>query len=391
MRLKEIKVGQTYAYIHNYPEYTRKSYCYNLPDAHPVKILDIKKVPVDGGMDACGRPNNRRMSVLVYEIYDIPASHMLAKDLDIIKDKHPDLVSVEEAAVEPQELIWEWDKEVDKVRQDHKVKIYIDRFMDFIAGVNYRSLNWMLQRYNFNVLAPWPTAKMLVTEVSIQNVFLNDSHFKVYLYDLLTGHQEGQDEEKYPAPARYGYGRHGRHGGQHRPRTVDEMFPFIPRDPDMSPKIHVLQSDISKGGFRPSRAVFEVFSHYTLPLSEAFYRRFGMLTKVREIFSDTFKERLGEEAAKGRGSIEYGMLWDKAQNSLTQEGWEKYRKLSPKQRLAVITSAVELYVEDILKTFPDGSLPIFSFEQNWSDWKAKAYNELVSQLPARTTNKKEDN
>ena len=148
MKLNDVQAGDICAYVEDYASVRRESWCRTqVMDACPVKIVRKEKVPTRINKDACGRATVQTKTMLVVKRYNLKASDPLALDLDIVEDKHKELVVDE--IIMAKDLVWSWEEEVRKVREDHRVNSLMSRFTDYFTGVSYQLALEGIRRYRF--------------------------------------------------------------------------------------------------------------------------------------------------------------------------------------------------------------------------------------------------
>jgi hypothetical protein len=116
-------------------------------DAKPVRVIRKEKIPVRIEKDSCGRATVAMKTVLVVKLYNLKASDPLALDLDIVDAKHKDLVVDE--TIEAKDLIWSWEEEVEKVRNDLRIAAVADRFGDYLEAVSHAIALHILKTQNY--------------------------------------------------------------------------------------------------------------------------------------------------------------------------------------------------------------------------------------------------
>lgn len=148
MKLNDVKAGDICAYVDDYSHHRRSHWCSSdVMDAKPVRVIRKEKIPVRIEKDSCGRATVAMKTVLAVKLYNLKASDPLALDLDIVDTKHQDLVVDE--TIEAKDLIWSWEEEVEKVREDLQVAAIANRFGDYLEAVGYAITLHVLKTQNY--------------------------------------------------------------------------------------------------------------------------------------------------------------------------------------------------------------------------------------------------
>jgi hypothetical protein len=346
MILSEIKVGGAYAYVPNYDQYRSDQYCYSLPDAYPVVVVERVKEPVGNGMDVCGRPTNKRQTILVAKQYSINAANMLAMDLDIIDEKHPELVTEVRLPVkELSNFVWEWDKEVEKVRNDHSIKLEIARFEDYLSYLSTQVCLWLYEAgdfaievsgASFSVDDPLDIMRLDVKAAA------GDSEFKSFIYDTLTGYTVPTERE-----VRSRYGRRWSYQG------VGDIP--CPQKVEIFSKIEFSAAFPYRRGVYNEKRGFWINKDgkatYAVNIEEEMHRRIGMLLKVRKARKQGSAKPTPEEIEK-----------------ISRETAEKFAKMGTQARLNAVEAAINATREQMESDFGGHMTP---FDRN-QDYKALA-------------------
>ena len=342
MQLKNIKVGGTYAWIKDYYQFSRPSRCFTNPDARPVRIVSKKLVLVAQGKDSCGRDTDRRETVVVYKRYNIPASHMLAMDLDIIDEKHPELVT-EITGLKGKDVIWDWSKEVDKVRNDHRIQKIMNRYYDYLDGMRYRVYRWMMANYGLIQLGQNP--KVRRNHLRLDDSL--DSDIKVWLYDTLCGENDPEAESMAG-----GYNRYGHHDEQH-------PAPFLPSGAIVCFGLHFRMGHGADTRHNGACSV-DVSARALLDMPKVYLKSLQLYTKFQELRNKYYHQG---NAAKF--------------NAMHAESLVAWQSLDKDARLGILEAAINDTRDQTLKLFPTKSLPEFKNNRAWDKWceaeKAKFY------------------
>lgn len=146
MLLRDIKEGETYAYINGYGEKTRHKsvYCGNLPPARAMEIVKKEKRLVEIRKDSCGRPKMQNQTFVICKHFDVDPTDMLAADLGIVEKHHEDLVTFD-IEVDAADLIWPWEMEVEQARENAEVMRQVDLRVSYVEGIAHRVNRWLVQ------------------------------------------------------------------------------------------------------------------------------------------------------------------------------------------------------------------------------------------------------
>lgn len=148
MKLNDVKAGDICAYVDDYSHHRRNHWCSgDVMNAKPVRVIRKEKIPVRIEKDSCGRATVATKTMLVVKLYNLKASDPFALDLDIVDAKHPDLVVDE--TIEAKDLIWSWEEEVEKVREDLQVAAIANRFGDYLEAVSNAIALHILKTQNY--------------------------------------------------------------------------------------------------------------------------------------------------------------------------------------------------------------------------------------------------
>jgi len=339
MLIKEITVGGTYAFVNDYSEFSGDNYCYSMPDANPMVILDKKKVPVGTGTDSCGRPTGKRETVIVCKRYKIPASHMLALDLDIIDEKHPELVEEVTLPVkQSKNFVWEWDSEVEKVRNDHALRKQMKRYEDYCNLIGYLMLEELYVQTNMGAEVSGVNPKTDRAHLSYVVSGGMSEKPKLYVYDMLTSF------EYIPKPNCY----HHRYGWHH-------TFPFY--TPDGISITAKWNAVWRAGDERPSgKRVLAAEKTATTDLSCYFGWEFLRTMKMMKLWKEANDSDTTTLPRK---------------NEIYAQIQKAYKNLSFKTRLNTVDRALNRGVAEAAERLDIG-LPLFDRTQDWDIELAEA-------------------
>ena len=187
MKLTEVKAGDVCAYVSDYSSNRHAHWCStSVRDACPVEIIEKVSVPMEIKKDSCGRAKVISKTMLRVNMYNIKASDMLAQDLDIIEEKHPKLMS--EETIYARDLIWSWEEEVEKVREDIRVNTIISRFSDYLQGVCWVLAHFFIREYGFAKNIPDGSTFHISSLCHSLKAYLNDAlrEDKMTLMDATT-------------------------------------------------------------------------------------------------------------------------------------------------------------------------------------------------------------
>jgi len=362
MQLKNIKVGGTYAWIDGYNQFSRPGRCFTNPDACPVRIISKKKVLVAQGKDSCGRDTDRKETVVVYKKYNIPASHMLAMDLDIIDEQHPELVT-EVSGLKGKDVVWDWSKEVEKVRDDHRVKKIMSRYYDYIEGVTYRVYRWLMEEYGLTRLSQ--NSKVCRSYLRLDGNANSD--LKVWLYDTIRGENDPKSEFMGG-----GYNHYGHHDERH-------PAPFLPTDSAICYSLHfrLARNTETRNGVNPyyhsrvpmrGECSVDTSARVLLDMPRIYLKKLRLYTKYQEL----------------RGGYYHKANVAKF-NALHEESRAVWQSLDKNARLGILVAAINDVRDQTLKLFPTKTLPEFKNNRAWDKWfaaeKAKFYLLLPEAKP----------
>lgn len=352
MQLKNIKVGGVYAFIEGYSQFSRPGRCFTNPDAQPIKIVSKKRVLVAQGKDSCGRDTDRKETVVVYKRYDIPASHMLAMDLDIIDEKHPELVT-QVVGLKGKDVVWDWSKEVEKVREDHRIQRLMDRYFDYVAGLRSRVIQWLMADYGLTELrtAPVFLTRMYSGERGI------DPDLKVWLYDTICGEND-PDALIFNGPSYNRYGHHHQY----------DVVPFLPTGSTLTAAVHIHMRRAVKKLNPPNarergECSVDVSLQFDISLRKAFLRDLDCVE-----YEQTINQLYYNEANKPR----FQALYNKCLNH--------YQELDTQGRLEIVARALNTLRADVLKVFPNKTLPTFT-AKSWKTWSKAEEQKFEAMLP----------
>jgi len=118
MYMKDVRVGQTYAYAEDYSRKCR--FNVNEVTVQPVVITD-KSVQEVYTTDNCGRLIPTRKTILKGKLYGIPATDMRALDLDLVEKDNQKLIQV--VQVKPEDIVSPWEPEVERARYRAAIKV----------------------------------------------------------------------------------------------------------------------------------------------------------------------------------------------------------------------------------------------------------------------------
>lgn len=203
MLLRDIKKGEVYAYIPGYGQMTRKQeggvYCGKLPSAKAVEVVDKEKRLVEIRKDSCGRPKMQNQTFLVCNVIDIAPTDIMAGELDIVKNKHADLVIFDTESVNAADLIWPWDMEIEQARKNAENMRQVENRVAYIKGIEQRALDICInnQRLLADALRPALTkvvgkdmADQQLTIRATKNMYLNE--LQRVVYDVFRGDTEAR-------------------------------------------------------------------------------------------------------------------------------------------------------------------------------------------------------
>lgn len=203
MLLRDIKKGEVYAYIPGYGEMTRKQnngmYCGNLPSAVAVEVVDKEKRLVEVRRDTCGRPKMENRTFLVCNVINIAPTDPMADELDIVKDKHKDIVIFDTEDIKTGDLIWPWQMEIKQARENANILHQVENRIAYVNGLARRmALVLWNQDRGFADQVAKRYAKILDKEGvdklrSFEIEYYSATHYlKQDVYDFLRGLDEGR-------------------------------------------------------------------------------------------------------------------------------------------------------------------------------------------------------
>lgn len=370
MFVSQVKVGKVYAFIPEYDRHVRRygNACVDLPPATPAVVVEKTKVS-DGAVDSCGRPTGKNRTAIFCKRYKIHPTDPLALDLDVVEEHHPELVSVEE--IPARDLVWGWEDEVNKIRSDAQTNMQMARFFDYLRGVSYRMLRHEIVRSKLEEFFQTRSEAALKIVYNSAHYGAKDSHFKQFLYDLLTG--------QYAVNAT-GANSYSSYSGGWSHDT-----PWLPVLVDAGYSLQVeyyFRGNGTNYSRQDSAGVEVQLSSSTyVRVLDAILDQFGHLEeyrKIRKVLEDyTYS---ADERARASSDREYFVKL--ARTFFVEEADDDYR-------LDIVEQAVNMWAQAV-RSECGGNLPKFSRNKDWKGWAEGEQFKLRAYLPVATKESDED-